>query len=473
MDTFASQVKTFNNGSLRKLPLPGVELIKKFEGCRLQAYPDPITRGKPYAIGWGCTQKKDGSEWSLGDQITQEEADELLIYQLEKNYLPSLEKIPVWQELNINQRGALLSFAYNLGAYFYGGENFQTITKVLKSKRWDKIKSALLLYRNPGSRAEAGLRRRRLAEAQLFLTQANTFASEFLSQELIESSTQKLTEDKNTSLASNSRPTLWLSITQDTIAKQSALRSEELPDSEKEYISAGHRFQILNYQAIASKIGPHIGVTFISAITLKERSTWVFYQHHIEIVQDDGKKLIGKHSERDSLPSFVNLPISYFSQRDNRFQPQKTCNVTSVAMCLYYYGIRPQNRDEQLEDELFQLCQQHGWNKYAHNHLAKVFQVYGIQDRFKIDATWQEVKAHLANKNPVIYSGKLTHSGHIIVLRGYDDTGFWVNDPWGEYFPSGYQSNKSGENLHYSYDLLKRVSMAGQDKTWAHFPEKR
>jgi len=473
MDTFASQVKTFNNGSPGKLPLPGVELIKKFEGCRLQAYPDPITRGKPYAIGWGCTRKKDGSEWSLGDEITQKEADELLIYQLKKEYLPSLEKIPVWQELNINQQGALLSFAYNLGAYFYGGENFQTITKVLKSKRWDKIKPALLLYRNPGSRAEQGLRRRRLAEAKLFLTPVNTFAPESFPKELTKSFTQKLTEDKNNSFASNSRPTLWLSITQNTIAKQSALRSEELADSEKEHISAGHRFQILNYQVIASNIGPHIGVTLTSSITIRERSTWVFFQHHIEIVQDDGKKLIGKHSEDDALPPFVNLAVPYFSQRDNRFLPQKTCNVTSVAMCLYYYGIRPKNRDEQLEDELFQLCQQQGWNKYVHNHLAKVFQAYGINDRFKIDATWEEVKAHLANKNPVIYSGMLTRSGHIIVLRGYDDTGFWVNDPWGEYFSSGYQANKSGENLRYSYNLLKRASMAGQEKTWAHFPEKR
>lgn len=66
------------------------------------------------------------------------------------------------------QRGALLSFAYNLGAGFYGGSNFQTITRCLKEKDWNKVPEALLLYRNPGSNVEAGLLRRRKAEGELW-----------------------------------------------------------------------------------------------------------------------------------------------------------------------------------------------------------------------------------------------------------------------------------------------------------------
>lgn len=156
-------------GTSGKLPLPGVTLIKEFEGCKLTAYPDPLSKGKPYTIGWGSTRKKDGSEWSLGETITQAEADELLILQLERNYLPALEKIPSWQEFNPYQQGALLSFAYNLGRNFYGSQGFETITKVLNNKEWDKIESTLIMYRNPGSSVEAGLRRRRVAEAKLFL----------------------------------------------------------------------------------------------------------------------------------------------------------------------------------------------------------------------------------------------------------------------------------------------------------------
>ncbi len=70
--------------------------------------------------------------------------------------------------MNENQRGALLCFAYNLGAGFYGGSNFTTITKVLKNKEWSKVPDALYLYRNSGSSVEKGLARRRVAEGKLW-----------------------------------------------------------------------------------------------------------------------------------------------------------------------------------------------------------------------------------------------------------------------------------------------------------------
>jgi peptidoglycan hydrolase-like protein with peptidoglycan-binding domain/GH24 family phage-related lysozyme (muramidase) len=150
--------------------MPGIDLIKQFEGCHLQAYPDPLSGGRPYTIGWGSTRDKNGQPFQLGDRITQQQADDLLLHQVENQFLPPLERIPVWPELNVNQRGAILSFAYNLGAAFYGAPGFETISRVLRERRWDQIESALVLYRNPGSNVEVGLRRRRLAEAALFNT---------------------------------------------------------------------------------------------------------------------------------------------------------------------------------------------------------------------------------------------------------------------------------------------------------------
>ena len=148
------------------VPQMGIKLVKEFEGCRLNAYPDPLSGGLPITIGWGCTRKKDGSPFHLGDSITQAEADELLIDEAKKHFLPALRKIPHWNEMSDGKRGALLSFAYNLGAGFYGGDNFNTITRVLKNKEWDKVPDALYLYRNPGSNVEAGLARRRKAEGE-------------------------------------------------------------------------------------------------------------------------------------------------------------------------------------------------------------------------------------------------------------------------------------------------------------------
>lgn len=174
----------------------------------------------------------------------------------------------------------------------------------------------------------------------------------------------------------------------------------------------------------------------------------------------------------NSLPETVNLPIPFFSQLDNKHRPHGTCNVTSVAMCLAFYGIKARSLQVQLEDELFNLMTTRGWDRHVHDHLVRVVKAYGCKDVFKTNASWQEVKTHLASGNPIIFSGMFTKSGHIIVLRGYDEKGFFVNDPYGEYFSHGYNTQRSGQNLHYSYALCRRVSMSGANAAWAHFLEK-
>ncbi len=146
----------------------GINIIKSFEGCHLNAYPDPLTKGPPITIGWGSTKDFDGSSFKMGRVITQKYADTLLEFDLKNRFLPALERIPYWKEMNDNQRGALLSFAYNLGAGFYGSSNFNTITRVLRNKEWSKVPDALYLYRNPGTRVEVGLARRRKAEGDLW-----------------------------------------------------------------------------------------------------------------------------------------------------------------------------------------------------------------------------------------------------------------------------------------------------------------
>ena len=169
LDEFARRYRNEKSPNyLVDLPQPGVDLIRDFEGCHLSAYYDPLSGGLPITIGWGSTKKMDGSPFFIGDKITQQEADELFYKQLKKEYLPPLTDIPYWNEMNDNQRGALLSFAYNLGAYFYGGRNFATITFVLKNKQWDKVPEVMYMYRNPGTRVEVGLARRRRAEGLLW-----------------------------------------------------------------------------------------------------------------------------------------------------------------------------------------------------------------------------------------------------------------------------------------------------------------
>ena len=151
-----------------QIPECGVYLIKEFEGCHLHSYPDPLTGKLPITIGWGSTRDFDGSAFKIGRVITQKYADTLLDFDLKNRFLPALQKIPYWREMNENQQGAIFSFAYNLGVHFYGSPDFNTITRVLKNKEWDKVPEALKLYRNPGSNVEKGLLRRRTAEGKLW-----------------------------------------------------------------------------------------------------------------------------------------------------------------------------------------------------------------------------------------------------------------------------------------------------------------
>jgi GH24 family phage-related lysozyme (muramidase) len=143
-------------------------LVKEFEGCKLTAYPDPETGAEPWTIGWGSTVYADGRPVRQSDRISQELADALLAGRLEQNCRLLAQRIPLWQQLSANQQAALLSFTYNCGPNWFGSSGFSTLTKALRSGALDAVPAALMLYVNPGGPSEAGLRRRRKAEAALW-----------------------------------------------------------------------------------------------------------------------------------------------------------------------------------------------------------------------------------------------------------------------------------------------------------------
>jgi lysozyme len=151
------------------IPKEALDIIKEFEGFSSKAYYDPHTGALPITIAYGSTRKMNGTPFYIGETITREEGEKLLIYQLNKEFIPSLQRIPYWNEMTDEMKSALLSFIYNLGAGFYNSEGFNTITRVLKNKEWSKVPDALILYINPDSNVEKGLLRRRTAESKLWL----------------------------------------------------------------------------------------------------------------------------------------------------------------------------------------------------------------------------------------------------------------------------------------------------------------
>ena len=145
-----------------------LKLIKQFEGFHLEAYPDPLSGGDPWTIGYGTTRYSGGVPVKRGDKINVIEADMMLRLEVDHIADKLASTIPHWKVMDDNQRSALVSFAYNLGAGFYGTPGFETISKVLREQAWDKVPAAMELYRNPGTNVEAGLLRRRKAEGQLW-----------------------------------------------------------------------------------------------------------------------------------------------------------------------------------------------------------------------------------------------------------------------------------------------------------------
>jgi hypothetical protein len=92
-----------------------------------------------------------------------------LAQDLQSKILPVCQKIPTWNQMNDNQKTAILSFAYSVGPGFYGNPAYSSITKALLStKSFALVPQALALYDNSGSKMAGLLKARRIAEGKLF-----------------------------------------------------------------------------------------------------------------------------------------------------------------------------------------------------------------------------------------------------------------------------------------------------------------
>lgn len=144
----------------RRTESRGVNLIKHFEGCRLEAY-KPVPTEEYYTIGYGHY----GPDVHRGDRITSEWAEQLLRKDLAKfeKAVNKLVKVPLTQ----NQFDALVSFTYNLGETKFADS---TLLKVVNAnpKDNDGVRKQLLRWVNAGGRELPGLVRRREAEANLY-----------------------------------------------------------------------------------------------------------------------------------------------------------------------------------------------------------------------------------------------------------------------------------------------------------------
>lgn len=139
-----------------KLGSVGIALIKQFESCRLQAYPDQ--RGIP-TIGWGHT----GPEVHLGLVWTQSQADSALKDDVQTAVLGVIKGLDV--AVGQNAFDALVSFTYNVGV---DAEAHSTLLKLVNA-RSPAAAAEFLKWDHTNGVVNPGLLRRRQAEQKLFL----------------------------------------------------------------------------------------------------------------------------------------------------------------------------------------------------------------------------------------------------------------------------------------------------------------
>jgi GH24 family phage-related lysozyme (muramidase) len=177
----ATELHNIEEAKGKQLEKTWMSLISFSEGMETKAY----NKDGKWTIGKGSTTHPDGRPVKKGDVITLEQADLYARHYVYTKVIPQLRtSIPTWYEMNSNQQAAIISFAYNVGEYFYNRVGFETITKALKTKNnWGLVPSALPLY-NKGmdlklgkKRVLDGLIKRRKKEAELWL-QAPTTISE-------------------------------------------------------------------------------------------------------------------------------------------------------------------------------------------------------------------------------------------------------------------------------------------------------
>lgn len=137
-----------------------VPLIKKWEGYKEEAYICPA--GK-WTIGYGTTKgvKK-------GDRVDQIRAENLLRMDIKNDFLPAIYRhtsVP----LNPNQLAAIISAVYNLGSIFVSPNN-STFLSLLNQGMYYHAAEQFHRWVHAGGRKLPGLKARRRAEKELFLT---------------------------------------------------------------------------------------------------------------------------------------------------------------------------------------------------------------------------------------------------------------------------------------------------------------
>lgn len=211
-----------------------------------------------------------------------------------------------------------------------------------------------MLYVNPGSSVEAGLRRRRDAEGALWSCGLAQLSGE----------------------SAAPQPLILEAITE-TFLKKQKLDSSQLSPHELIPIETGKQWK-LEQQLQLDGNSQQVRLAYGAG-------DWWIYAPHWKAA--DASAVVSTEpaltpSRQPAATGETDLNVPYLSQLDNHFNPYGSCNVTCVAMCLYFLGY-PRHEGTQLEAELYQKLEKLGRSRCDPYDLKYLIGIYpGFKDIF-------------------------------------------------------------------------------------------
>ena len=144
-----------------KISRSGIDLITRWEGCKLTAYKDG---GGVWTIGYGHTSAAGAPEVKAGLKISLPDAKEIFVRDVVK-YEAAVDKAnnrPMTQ----GQFDAMVSLAFNVGA---AGFESSTLVKKLNAHDYLGASGEFVRWNRAAGKPMLGLTRRRAAERDHFL----------------------------------------------------------------------------------------------------------------------------------------------------------------------------------------------------------------------------------------------------------------------------------------------------------------
>ena len=193
---------------------------------------------------------------------------------------------------------------------------------------------------------------------------------------------------------------------------------------------------------------------------------WVFNDHWLGLIEEQKPYAVD-----GNLKYLRNFP--YLWQKDNGPEGWRQCQTSAIAMCLKYFGIKGINDDV----DYLRYVTKYGDTTLRDPHF-KALADLGVDATFKVNLDSQDIQNQIKKGKPVpvgiLHRGtteRPSGGGHFIVITGFSDSYWLVQDPFGELdLVNGAwlaQGPTSGKNQHYSFaNMNPRLFVSGGADGW-------